>query len=147
MEKAPSGPRAGFWKRFVALLIDLILVGIVTTILFGFRPAEPAWVGALMGLLSTAATIAYFTYLEGSPSGQTIGKRAVGIRVLDFHSGTSIGYARALGRNVFAYFISPILLLGYLWMLWDREKQTWHDKVVSSVVVPSEAYPVDKWPG
>lgn len=141
------GPRAGFWKRFLALLIDIIILSIVTTVLFGIRPVEPAWVGNIMAGLSTIFVIAYFTYLEGSPSGQTVGKRAVGIRVIDFHTPTSIGYARALGRTVIAYFISPILLLGYLWMLWDKEKQTWHDKVASSVVVPAEAYPADKWPG
>jgi uncharacterized RDD family membrane protein YckC len=147
VSQGPSGPRAGFWKRFLALLIDIILLSIVTGILFGIRPVQPSWVGSVMSLLTTAFILAYFTYLEGSSSGQTLGKRALNIRVVDFHAGTSIGYARALARSVIAYFISPILLLGYLWMLWDREKQTWHDKVASSVVVPTEAYPVEKWPG
>ncbi len=32
------------------------------------------------------------------------------------------------------------LLLGYLWMLWDPEKQTWHDKLATTVVVPADAY-------
>jgi hypothetical protein len=31
-------------------------------------------------------------------------------------------------------------------MIWDREKQCWHDKIVSSVVVPVAAYPPDRWP-
>ncbi len=35
-----------------------------------------------------------------------------------------------------------VLLLGYLWMLWDKENQTWHDKMATSVVVPVSAYPV-----
>jgi uncharacterized RDD family membrane protein YckC len=30
-----------------------------------------------------------------------------------------------------------VFLLGYLWMLWDPEKQTWHDKAAGSVVVPT----------
>jgi uncharacterized RDD family membrane protein YckC len=30
-----------------------------------------------------------------------------------------------------------VFLLGYLWMLWDSEKQTWHDKAANAVVVPS----------
>jgi hypothetical protein len=34
--------------------------------------------------------------------------------------------------------------LGYLWMIWDREKQTRHDKLATSVVVPTSAYPVDR---
>jgi uncharacterized RDD family membrane protein YckC len=122
-------------------------LAIVTGVLFGIRPVEPRWIARVMETLSLVFTLAYFTFLEGSASGQTVGKRAMNIRVVDFDDGASIGYWRAFGRSVIAYFVSPILLLGYLWMLWDREKQTWHDKVASSVVVPTEAYPVGKWPG
>jgi hypothetical protein len=32
-------------------------------------------------------------------------------------------------------------------MLWDDEKQTWHDKIASTVVVPTDQYPVESWPG
>jgi len=38
-------------------------------------------------------------------------------------------------------------LLGYFWMLWDPQKQTWHDKIVGSIVVPVSSYPVENWPG
>ncbi|MBV9001651.1 MAG: RDD family protein, partial [Solirubrobacterales bacterium] len=34
------------------------------------------------------------------------------------------------------------IYIGYLWMLWDGERQTWHDKFVHSVVVPESAYPL-----
>lgn len=50
-------------------------------------------------------------------------------------------------RNVVTYFVSVIFLSGYLWMLWDKERQTLHDKVTSFIVVPTEAFPVGKWPG
>lgn len=143
----PSGPRSGFWKRLLALAIDLILLAIVTGVLFGIEPVKQTGVRVVLETLSFLATLAYFVYLEGSPSGQTIGKRATGIRVIDFNTGQPIGYVRALGRNLIAFFISTIFLLGYLWMLWDKEKQTWHDKAVSSVVVPTDVYPVEKWPG
>ena len=43
----------------------------------------------------------------------------------------------------FGRIISTIpLFLGYFWMLWDREKQCWQDKIAGSVVVPVDAYPV-----
>ncbi|MGV3759333.1 MAG: RDD family protein, partial [Actinomycetota bacterium] len=68
--------------------------------------------------------------------GQTLGKKALGVRVVDATNGTAIGTGRALGRYLFATFISGnICGLGYLWASWDGRKQTWHDKVVSSVVV------------
>ena len=136
----PSGPRASFGKRLVALLIVGILVGIVT----GIVEAISRPVGGIVGL---ALGIAYYGYLEGSPSGQTVGKRAMGIRVIDFRSGGPIGFGRAVLRY-FARILSTIpCLLGYFWMLWDGEKQTWHDKIASDVVVPTDAYPVENWPG
>jgi uncharacterized RDD family membrane protein YckC len=90
--------------------------------------------------------VAYFTYFEGSASGQTIGKRALGIRVIDFNTGGPIGHGRALIRNLARILSGLFCDLGYLWMLWDKEKQTWHDKIASDVVVPVESYPVASWP-
>lgn len=91
---------------------------------------------ALLGLLGFVGVLVYFAKLEGGPRGQTIGKRAFGIRVADATTGGPIGAGRALGRNLFRVFISGnVCLLGYLWAFWDGRKQTWHDKVVSSVVV------------
>ena len=71
-----------------------------------------------------------------SRTGQTIGKRALNIRVVREDSGQLLTGGQAVGREAFAYFISAqIFYLGYLWMLWDDKKQTWQDKVVSSIVV------------
>jgi uncharacterized RDD family membrane protein YckC len=156
----PSGPRAGFWRRFGAALIDGVILSVVLQVIaliFGgnmYRTEHTGGttsvhVGAsgLLFLLDIAIAVAYFGYLEGSPSGQTIGKRVLGIRVIDFSNGGPIGRARAVGRY-FARWLSGIAcFLGYLWMLWDKEKQTWHDKLTTSVVVPTDSYPVAKWPG
>ncbi len=71
-----------------------------------------------------------------SRTGQTIGKRALNIRVLREDTGQLLTGGQAVGREAFAYFVSgQVFYLGYLWMLWDDKKQTWQDKVVSSVVV------------
>jgi uncharacterized RDD family membrane protein YckC len=136
-----SGPRANFGQRLVAALIDGIIVGVV-----GFVVGIIVRNG-LSGLLSLALGVAYYGWLEGSPSGQTIGKRMLGIRVYDLRQGGPIGTGRAIGRY-FAKILSAIpCLLGYFWMLWDPQKQTWHDKIVGSIVVPVSSYPVDNWPG
>lgn len=137
----PSGPRAGFWRRFAAAFVDGIILLIPYWILLAGINAGTAYA------LSILIDLAYFTYFEGSASGQTIGKKLLSIRVIDFNSGGSIGYGRALGRYLARFISAFALLLGYLWMLWDKEKQTWHDKLVSSVVVPVDAYPVERWPG
>jgi uncharacterized RDD family membrane protein YckC len=91
--------------------------------------------------------ISYFTYFEGSPSGQTVGKRVLGIRVVDFNTGGPIDYGRAAIRYVGSILSGIAIYIGYLWMLWDNEKQTWHDKFANAVVVPVSAYPVQSWPG
>ena len=68
----------------------------------------------------------------------------MGIRVYDFSQGGPIGYGRGVGRH-FARILSAIpCYLGYFWMLWDKEKQCWHDKLVTSIVVPVSVYPVEK---
>ena len=134
----PSGPRAGFWQRFGALILDAIVLAIPAIILV-------IAVGQTGGqLLSLLVNLAYFAYFEGGPTGQTLGKRALGIRVIDYQTGGSIGFGRAVVRYLVKTILSWILLLGYLWMLWDREKQTWHDKAANSVVVPVTAYPVTR---
>jgi len=137
----PSGPRASFLQRFGAALIDAILIAIVAVVL---EAAIGRSVGSLVAL---ALGIGYYGWLEGSPSGQTVGKRALGIRVYDFRAGGPIGTSRGILRY-FARILSSIpCLLGYFWMLWDGEKQTWHDKIAGSVVVPVSSYPVANWPG
>jgi uncharacterized RDD family membrane protein YckC len=129
-----SGPRAGFWRRFAALLIDGVLLGIVTGILFAVLKTT----GELLGIVISAS---YFTYFEGGPRGQTPGKTVMGIRVISLADGKSIGYQRGfirwLGRIVSAF----VIYIGYFWMLWDRESQCWQDKFAGSVVVPVSAYP------
>ena len=97
--------------------------------------------GALYQALSTLMSLAYFTYFEGGPTGQTLGKKALGIRVYDFREGGPIGYGRGLLRQFGKYLSAIPLFLGYFWMLWDKEKQCWQDKIAGSVVVPADAYP------
>jgi uncharacterized RDD family membrane protein YckC len=139
----PSGPRAGFWRRFGAAVIDGIILGVIASILTAILGGDSAdrFSGTYQGI-QLVLGVAYFTWLEGGASGQTLGKKALSIRVIDFGGAGSIGPGRALGRY-FARWLSGIPIgLGYFWMLWDSEKQTWHDKLTRAVVVPTDAYPV-----
>jgi uncharacterized RDD family membrane protein YckC len=138
----PSGPRAGFGERFVAALIDGVLLGILGAIA---NAILASW--ALAQLIDIVGGVAYYSYLEGSPSGQTLGKRAMNIRVVDLQTGMPIGTSRALVRYLGRFLSGIPCGLGYFWMLWDKEKQTWHDKLSSAAVVPTSAYPVEAWPG
>jgi uncharacterized RDD family membrane protein YckC len=131
----PSGPRAGFWVRFAAALLDGIILGIVGTILRAITG------DALGSLLSLALDFAYFGYFEGGPSGQSIGKKVLDIRVVRFADGGPLGWGTALLRHLASYLSALVCGLGYFWMLWDPEKMTWHDKLSHTVVVPASVWP------
>lgn len=120
--------KASFGKRFVAALIDGIILGVAQSIL-----------GAILGmtagrLFGIVIGVAYFAYFEGGATGQTLGKKVMNIRVV-----STSGGQLPMGQAVIRYFgriVSSIpLLLGYFWMLWDKNGQTWHDKFASSYVV------------
>jgi len=129
-----SGPRAGFWRRFAAWLIDVIILSIVNVILVAALNGAGRPVGALVSL-------AYFTLFVGGARGQSPGMSALGIRVVSFDGSGSIGYGRAAIRWIGGIVSAIPIGLGYFWMLWDSEKQCWHDKFASDVVVPVSAYP------
>jgi uncharacterized RDD family membrane protein YckC len=126
------GGYAGFWIRFGASLLDGLIIGVATGLAAAMFGADDT----TTNLLNLVVGVVYFGLLEGGPTGQTLGKRVCGIRVVDAATGQpGIGVGRGIGRY-FARWLSAIPLgLGYFWMLWDERKQTWHDKIVSSVVV------------
>jgi uncharacterized RDD family membrane protein YckC len=122
-----SGEAAGFWRRFAAAFIDALVVGIVEFILRFI-------LGGAGIALSVLFSFGYYTYFHGR-TGQTPGDAALGIRVVDIDNGNVIGYGRAFGRCLVSIVSGLVIVLGYLWMLWDPRKQTWHDKAVSSLPV------------
>jgi uncharacterized RDD family membrane protein YckC len=125
---------AGFWRRFAARLVDWILTGIAAAILgrpFGTSPqtVHGSWIEWVISFV-------YFTALIGGRA-QTLGDAALGIRVVDVRDvpGEPIGYGRAAIRWLVAIPSGALLALGYLWMLWDPKKQTWHDKAAGSLPI------------
>ena len=160
MPVAPPSGYANFGQRLVAQLLDGLLAFVayipaIVLFIVSFtsghdglctNAANELYVcrqpnGGLFALAFLALALgllAFIFYMSRrlGRTGQTPGKKVMGIKVVDKVSGQPIGAGRAFGRYVFAQFISgSFCALGYLWMLWDGEKQTWHDKVVSSIVV------------
>ena len=69
-------------------------------------------------------------------TGQTIGRRVMNIKVVQKADGSLLSPGQAFGRYLFAILVSgQFFNLGYLWMLWDDQDETWHDKVVKSTVI------------
>ena len=124
------GARAGFWVRLAAAVIDGLLLTIITIILSLILHGG----GDALAIL---AAIAYYVYFEGGPRGAGPGKRAMNIRVCDIQTGGPIGYPRAFIRYIAAILSAIPIFLGYFWMLWDDQKQCWHDKLAQDIVVPA----------
>ena len=110
-----AGLRAGFWRRFVAALIDGLIVAIPLGLLENCLARRPATCSGC------SIAMAYFTYFEGGPAGQGYGKRAMGICVVDVDTGGPIGYPRGLIRYIGRGVSAIVFYLGYLWMLWDGQ--------------------------
>lgn len=130
--RAIGDQRAGFWIRFGAALIDGIIIAVPSLV---FELAIGSLAGQVLGLV---LGLGYYIYLEGpGGNGQTIGKRVAGIRVVSSITGGPISYGAATGRYFARILSTLVFFLGYFWMLWDPEKQTWHDKLAGSYVVPA----------
>jgi uncharacterized RDD family membrane protein YckC len=131
----PSGPRASFGLRLGAWLIDTIMLAVVDAVIRAIIGLYPGY------FLGTALNFAYFGYFEGGPAGQTVGKLALGIRVVRESDAGPLGWGTALLRNLCRIVSALPCLLGYFWMLWDPQKMTWHDKLSHTVVVPVAEVP------
>jgi uncharacterized RDD family membrane protein YckC len=125
-----TSARAGFWRRFAGSFVDAILLGVVSTILRLIL--NDVGVG-----LTFIVDFGYFTYFHGS-TGQTPGDAALSIRVVDKQGGGPIGYPRAFVRCLVSIVSGLVFGLGYFWMLWDPEKQTWLDHAATSLVIPAD---------
>ena len=89
---------------------------------------------AVAMFFSTLLFLLYFTLFTGD-GGQTLGKMFLGIRVQRM-DGSPVGYRCALLRTI-GYIVSVFFgtFLGFLWALWDRNNQTWHDKIAGTRVI------------
>jgi len=111
-------PRVGFWKRLLADLLDFILLGLLVPLLGkGFLPVA----------------VLYFVGLW-TWRGTTIGSLLLRLKIVRT-DGSALTFAVALVRSLSSFFSLLVFGLGFLWAGWDREKQSWHDKIAGTVVV------------
>lgn len=128
MNNVDSYELADVGSRFIALIIDSIIVGIVAGI-FGASGQS-----ALGGIVSFVVGAGYQWYFLTQRDGQTLGKMLLGIRVIKT-DGTPISDAEAVLRFVGYYINSIILMLGWIWAIFDAENQGFHDKIARTYVV------------
>lgn len=133
---------AGFWRRFAAGFIDILileLAAFIITPFFGTLSASTTSIG--FNLSGTPAVIVYGLFLLYEiffvgKFGQTLGKMALKIKIVNIGTNKAPGYTKAFLREVVGKCISTLVIgLGYFWVIWDENKQAWHDKIAETVVI------------
>lgn len=127
---------AKYSDRVKAFITDMfmiyipILYAITYVALNGKEDFQGSWIAQLSGVLIYA--LIYATFL--AKSGQTPGKRAYNIKVVDSHSGEGISFFRAFLRFV-SFLFSATILFGVLLPFFRQDKKSLHDLVASTLVV------------
>jgi uncharacterized RDD family membrane protein YckC len=155
---------AGFWKRVAAYILDFIILLVPGTIIQKMMGSDAAqetmkqtmaaspgdfhvFLGAYHQyyvtmwpavLIITLITWAYFAVCESSAWQGTVGKLALGIRVVD-EQGKRISFLRATGRFFAKYLSTLIIFIGFLMVAWTRRKQGLHDIIAGTLVLNGRA--------
>lgn len=131
-----AGIVASSGKRLAGYILDVVVWGvmwvIIAIMIVGSFETNSAGTAVFGILLLLAAAICYLILLS---KGKSYGKWILGMRAYRI-SGEPAGFFIMLVRETIGKFISGLILsLGYLWLLWDQDRQTWHDKIVGTVVM------------
>jgi uncharacterized RDD family membrane protein YckC len=114
-------PRAGFWIRMVALLLDIFLVGVLIGVLHHSHDLE---------LVVLAAYGAMMWKLRGA----TVGGIVFDLQVVRL-DGREIDWETAIVRALSCFLSLAVAGLGFIWIAFDGNHQAWHDKIAGTVVV------------
>jgi uncharacterized RDD family membrane protein YckC len=120
-EVLTSLPRAGFWIRMAALVIDLMLTGVALSLLnhvFHFHLVVLAAYGAIMWKMR----------------GSTVGGLVFDLRVVRV-DGRAMEWETAIVRALGCFLSLAVAGLGFLWIAFDQANQAWHDKIAGTIVV------------
>lgn len=137
-------PKAGFWMRLVATMIDAFIVFVLQFLLGSLlalagvaaagQQASAGNIAFLVQLFGFVLSFVYYVVFTGY-GGQTPGKMALRIKVIR-RDGSPLSYGRAAFREVPAKFISGIIFgIGYLMVAFDEQKQGLHDRMADTYVI------------
>lgn len=121
-ESLSSFPRATFLRRLGALLLDLFLVTAIALAFFEIHPGR------------TFVLLLVYRVALWSWKATTVGGIICGLRVVRM-DGKPLAFTDALVRGLASILSAVAAGLGWLWILWDPERQAWHDKIARTLVV------------
>ncbi len=119
-EQLSTLPRVGFWTRFAATLIDMIALGIAVGILD---------IGDYFPVIATTYFIALWAL-----RGTTLGGVVMGIKIVRLDD-KPVDWAVTVVRSLGAFLSLFIVGLGFVWVGWDPQRQSWHDKIAGTTIV------------
>ena len=120
----------GFWVRFIALILDSLIIGAVISILsFGVRRGDSFTTG-----VGIVISWLYFSLMESSNLQATVGKIVLGLKVVN-RNGKRISFPRATGRYFSKYLSVIIIFIGFIMVAFTKKKQGLHDKIADTLVV------------
>ena len=127
---AVSLPRAGFWIRLAALLLDVIIVALICSLLSGMF-SEGSHIRIKADLLPA---LAIYGAVMWKLKGSTVGGIVCGLKVIRLDDrpldwGTTIVRALACFLSLF------VMGFGFIWIVFDDQRQSWHDKIAGTTVV------------
>jgi uncharacterized RDD family membrane protein YckC len=130
-QQAPAGPApgvtyGGFWIRFVAYVIDAVILYVVLFVALAISTA--------LALIVELAFILYFP-LCWMFLGQTIGMMPFGLRVVRNEDGGKLTWTNVILRMI-GFIISAVCLyIGLIWAAFEPRKRGWHDMIGGTVVI------------
>jgi len=141
---------AGFWKRFVAYIIDTFIYAggfVLILLLLGgslltLAPNNPEGFFAAFGIYFAyyPGWWLYFALMESSSLQATFGKKLMGIKVTNIN-GQPVGFGQATGRHFSAFITQLTFSIGYLMAAFTARKQALHDMVAGTLVVNARYEP------
>jgi uncharacterized RDD family membrane protein YckC len=126
---ATTLPRAGFWIRIIALVIDVVLVAILAKFINELFPHSFRGPGPGMFVL-----VAVYGAVMWKLKGTTIGGIIFGLKVVRA-DGRELDWATAIVRALGCFVSLVIVGFGFIWIAIDDDKQSWHDKIAGTLVV------------
>jgi len=123
-------PRAGFWIRMAALLLDVILVALLCSMLNGIFTF-----GSHVHIRSDLLpALALYGAVMWKLKGSTVGGIVCGLKVVRLDD-REIDWGTAIVRALGCFLSLVVLGLGFLWVVFDDQRQSWHDKIAGTTVV------------
>ncbi|MEV0486428.1 RDD family protein [Streptomyces sp. NPDC050508] len=139
----PGSPQAGYgatppyanWgQRFLGTLVDgLVFLVPYIIVIVGRGNAAVMGIGFVILI-----GIAIWQLIQEGRTGQTVGKKALGIRLVREADGQPLGVGMAFVRRLAHFLDSIACYLGWLWPAWDAKRQTFADKVCGSIVIRTQ---------